>query len=83
LAETVILDYFQYPKNKIPETFCLYLLFLNGAFKCRKVVIHIAVMYFFITKHGENRVFLGQIIEIFKWSPFIMLISHKCNQTTP
>jgi hypothetical protein len=56
---------------------------LNAACKCRKVVIHVAVMYFFITKHGENRAFWGQIIEIFKWSPFIIFISHKCNQITP
>jgi len=33
-------------------------------------------------KHGENRTFLGQIVETYKCPSFIMFISYKYNQAT-
>jgi hypothetical protein len=38
------------------------------------VLIFVTFMYFFIAKYDENRAFWGQIIEILKWSLFIMFI---------
>jgi hypothetical protein len=66
---------------EISETFFICLLLPNAACKQGKVVISVFFMQNFIAKLCENRAFLGQIDEIFKWSPFIMFISHNCNQT--
>ena len=62
--------------------FFIRLLPRSAACKGWKVLIFVAFMKSFFAKHGENRTFLGQIVEILKCSPFIMFISHNCNQST-
>jgi hypothetical protein len=82
LAYPGIFDFLENAVLEVSDFFLIRLLPRNAACKGGKVLIFVAFMKSFFAKHGENRAFLGQIVEILKCSPFIMFISHNCNQTT-